>query len=36
MKRFTLTIALAAFAFGLFIQGADAAKWTSGMNEGKT
>ena len=35
MKRFALSIALAAFAFGLFIQGADAAKWTSGMNEGK-
>ena len=29
MKRFALSIALAAFAFGLFIQGADAAKWTS-------
>ena len=35
MKRFALSIALAAFVFGLFIQGADAAKWTSGMNEGK-
>jgi hypothetical protein len=35
MKRFALSIALAAFAFGLFIQGADAAKWTSEMKEGK-
>jgi len=34
MKRFALSIALAVFAFGLFIQGADAAKWTSGMKEG--
>jgi hypothetical protein len=35
MKRFALSIALAAFAFGLFIRSADAAKWTSGMKEGK-
>ncbi|HKQ73302.1 MAG TPA: hypothetical protein VJ810_06215 [Blastocatellia bacterium] len=35
MKRFGLSIALAVFAFGLFIQGADAAKWTSEMKEGK-
>jgi hypothetical protein len=35
MKHFALSIALAVFAFGLFIQGAEAAKWTSGMNEGK-
>src|SRR5262245_59033247 len=35
MKRFALSIALAAFAFCLFIQGADAAKWTSEMIEGK-
>jgi len=35
MKRFALSISLAAFAFGLFIQGADAAKWTSEMKEGK-
>jgi hypothetical protein len=35
MKRFILSIALAAFAFGLFIRSADAAKWTSGMKEGK-
>ncbi len=35
MKRFALCIALAAFAFGLFIRSADAAKWTSGMKEGK-
>src|SRR5215470_3372837 len=35
MKRFALSIALVVFAFGLFIQGADAAKWTSEMKEGK-
>ncbi len=35
MKRFVLSIALAVFAFGLFIQGADAAKWTADMKEGK-
>jgi hypothetical protein len=34
MKRFALSIALAVFAFGLFIKSADAAKWTSGMIEG--
>jgi hypothetical protein len=34
MKRFALSLTLAVFAFGLFIQGADAAKWTSGMKEG--
>jgi hypothetical protein len=35
MKRFVLSITLAVFAFGLLIQGADAAKWTSEMKEGK-
>jgi hypothetical protein len=35
MKRFAISILLAVFAFGLFIQGADAAKWTSEMKEGK-
>jgi hypothetical protein len=35
MKRFALSIALAVFAFGLFIESADAARWTSGMTEGK-
>ena len=35
MKRFALSIALAAFAFGLLIRSADAARWTSGMKEGK-
>ncbi|HEY6401209.1 MAG TPA: hypothetical protein VI479_07355 [Blastocatellia bacterium] len=34
MKRITLSVALAVFAFGLFIKDADAAKWTSGMIEG--
>jgi hypothetical protein len=34
MKRFALFIALAVFASGFFIQGADAARWTSGMKEG--
>jgi hypothetical protein len=34
MKRFALSLAVAVFAFGLFIQGADAARWTSGMKEG--
>ncbi len=35
MKRFVLSIALAVLAFGLSNQGADAAKWTSAMKEGK-
>jgi hypothetical protein len=34
MKRFALSIALAFLAFGFFTQGADAARWTSGMKEG--
>lgn len=34
MKRFTLSIALAVFAFSFFIQDAAAAKWTLGMKEG--
>jgi hypothetical protein len=35
MKGFTISILLAVFAFSLFIQGANAAKWTSEMKEGK-
>jgi hypothetical protein len=35
MKRFTFYLALAMFAFGLSGRTTDAAKWTSGMKEGK-
>ncbi len=35
MKRISLLIVLTLFAFGVFIQSTDAAKWTADMKEGK-